>query len=264
MQKNSSKFFYKIVPSFFPYEMETRRVHWRAHLRNIEHLRRLYDKKVIHIDTSLLPDAEQINLDIPRTYADDEWFTPERQYEVKRMLKQYAAVYRGDGYIQGFNYVMTICYYVYGKDFIADAWWTFVNIISTVRPIIPDFNMKWFVWTREEWLKKFRKKIKSHRKNLWNLLEPHMAQLSHIILVKWILIWFAQTFSLEDVVYIWDALFLCKAQDRMNLYVALSVAIVNQASAKLFDASPTNLPGVFLEYRAEKPIQLIESARQYM
>ena len=243
--------------------------HWRKHLVPLFLLRRLYKMRIENVPTDNVPDATDISLDVPRTFPKHKWFSPERRHTLKTMLLQWASVNRGDGYVQGMNSILGVCMYVYCNEeenhyALADAWWTFSEIVNRVRPVIPDFNMRWFNFMREDFVKKLKKTLVVYKKNLWKLLEPHISSLSHLIMVRWIMIWFSHNFSLKDVVIIWDALFMCERRQLMDLYVAISVAILSQASPTLFSVQSSEIPRYMMDYRATKPRDIILRAKSLL
>lgn len=248
--------------------MRARAHHWRRHLENVGCLRRLYHQRVCLVSTKMLPDASTILLDIPRTFPRHPWFTKERRHTLEQQLMRYAAVFRGDGYIQGFSFIMAVALYVFesegGSESLSDSWWVGVEVIHRIRPVMPDFNMKWFDYTRTQYVDKLKRVMKKYRRNLWNLIEPHMHTISHVIMMRWIMIWFSKNFPLEDVVIIWDALFLCDHHRLMDLYVSISVAILSQAAPKLFEVPSSNIPHTITDYMAERPEEIITVARAFM
>ena len=98
-----------------------------------------------------------IQVDLPRTYPQIPW-VKQHSARIEALLVAYAAVHRGDSYLQGFNYLMTILLYTFQETTHADAdtWWCFSRIVGLVRPMMPDFNVSWFHWMRRHWLDDLR------------------------------------------------------------------------------------------------------------
>ena len=102
-----------------------------------------------------------IQHDMPRTYPNIPCVRDNRA-KLQTLLLEYAAVHRGDGYLQGFNYIMAILMCVFKGTTHADAdtWWCFARIVGLIRPLMPDFNVAWFHWLRRHWLSHFYSELK--------------------------------------------------------------------------------------------------------
>ena len=87
---------------------------WRKTLMgsNVEHKRHLYEKFIQGSDDISESLRTTIEADMPRTYAnktDIQSLTP----SIQKILVEYASIHKGDSYLQGFNYMVAILFYVF-------------------------------------------------------------------------------------------------------------------------------------------------------
>jgi|TARA_B110000091_G_C13777721_1_gene459625 hypothetical protein len=189
-----------------------------------------------------------IRADMPRTHHDVVW-VQQHIGTIEKLLVSYAAIHRGDSYLQGFNYIMANVLYVFHKSTHAeaDAWWCFARIVGLVRPLMPDFNVAWFHWLRRHWLNDFYSQLKKHRPRLAAILSDQADAFSSLVTVKWFMIWFAQTVAFKDILELWDFIIEQPPRLLMRVYTMLTYEI-------LYDAAPT------LTYRwSQEPMRLMHA-----
>ena len=189
-----------------------------------------------------------IRADLPRTYSHIGWVR-ENTNRLEALLVSYAAVHRGDSYLQGFNYIMTILLYTFKEEQHADAdtWWCFARIVGLIRPLMPDFNVAWFHWLRRHWITNFFAKLKKHRPRLASILDNDVDAFSSLITCRWFMIWFAQTVDFNEIFELWDVIIQQLPRMLMKVYTMLTYEIV-------YDAAPT------LTYQwAEEPVALMHA-----
>ena len=189
-----------------------------------------------------------IRADLPRTYSHIGWVR-ENTNRLEALLVSYAAVHRGDSYLQGFNYIMTILLYTFKEEQHADAdtWWCFARIVGLIRPLMPDFNVAWFHWLRRHWITNFFAKLKKHRPRLASILDNDVDAFSSLITCRWFMIWFAQTVDFNEIFELWDVIIQQPPRMLMKVYTMLTYEIV-------YDAAPT------LTYQwAEEPVALMHA-----
>lgn len=227
-----------------------RKSRWRASLigHDISVKRDIYYKYIHHrVD---IPHSVQLTIraDMPRTYHDVVW-VQQHINTIEKLLVSYAAIHRGDSYLQGFNYIMANVLNVFhGTTHAeADAWWCFARIVGLVRPLMPDFNVAWFHWLRRHWLVEFYSQLKKHRPRLAAILIDQSDAFSSLVTVKWFMIWFAQTVAFDDIFELWDFIIEQPPRLLMRVYTMITYEI-------LYDAAPT------LTYQwAQEPMGLLHA-----
>lgn len=218
--------------------METRRALWRRHLmgstQDVAKKRDIYQRYVApksHIDERTLGFIQR---DIPRTYPQVEW-VKQNASTITTLLVQYAAVHQADGYLQGFNYAMSIIYHVfYGDEHaLADTWWCFARWVGLVRPFIPDFNVTWFHACRRTWIEKLMYRLKKKRPQLHSILMQEAETFSNLISCKWFLIWFAQQIDFERIFVLWDVLILNPPSMVIKICTNIMIEIMIEAAPQI-------------------------------
>ena len=172
-----------------------------------------------------------IRADVPRTFVGVDM---DRE-ALETLLVSYAAVQRGDGYLQGFNYLMgTILHVFYGtEECMADTWWCFARVVGLIRPMMPDFNVAWFHWCRRQWCSEFHIHMKKRRPLLNSILRQRQEELSSLMTVRWFMVWFAQTVAFEELPVLWDFIIQQRPQQLMRVYTLLACAIVEEAATTI-------------------------------
>lgn len=218
--------------------MEERRSQWRARLMgtptDIARKRDLYYAYVkdrVDVPKVVLTTIER---DLPRTFPTVEWVTTHHQ-EIKALLVAYASVHKGDSYLQGFNYqAAVLCYVFYGTEHAAaDSWWCFCRIIGLIRPLIPDFNVAWFHWSRRYWLGELLKRLRKSRPQLHSIIEPQKERFSTLITCKWFMIWFTQTVPWNDLFELWDILIDLPSQKLLKTYTLILHEVLKEAAPSI-------------------------------
>lgn len=230
---------------------------WRHKLigPTVDEKREIYYVYVVGRD-DIEPSALQtIRSDMPRTYpALAELRAGSKT--VQKLLVQYAAVHRGDSYLQGFNYIMTILWHVFkdqehGE---ADTWWCFSRIVGLIRPLMPDFNVTWFHWMRRDWLNHFNQVLRQRRPKLASILCDRTEEFSSLVTVRWFMIWFAQTVAFTDIFKLWDFIIDQPPHLLMKTYVGLTFQILYEAAPSItyqWSHEPTKLMHAFLSLNVE-------------
>ena len=172
-----------------------------------------------------------IDRDLPRTYPNVEWMTGAIP-KIRTLLGEYAEIHRADGYLQGFNYIMTVLYNVFEHTEHADAdtWWCFSKIIGYVRPLMPDFNVTWFHWYRSHWFEEFHQSMKKDMPTMHEIIQPRKETFSTLVTVKWFMVWFAQSVTFSDIKKIWDILVACPPDRLMHVYTLIAYEFLKLAA----------------------------------
>jgi hypothetical protein len=173
-----------------------------------------------------------IDADMPRTWPKEH--IPGRDI-VKELLIEYAATQQGDSYLQGFNYIMTVLWSVFHnrENARADTFWSFARMVGLVRPLMPDFNSKWFHWYRNHWMDEFKRKIARRRPMVAAILSTDLETFSALVTVKWFMIWFTQSVAWPEILILWDFLIQVPPRQLMNVYTLITVEIITEAATTL-------------------------------
>ena len=250
---------------------------WRLYLlgnKNIIHeKRKLYFNNIATFPYSISNDINSIiKRDMPRTNFSGHPSLKEKESKViESLLHQYCQIMPCDGYMQGFAYLMYILYNVYEKDNIEhifpDTLWSFVTIVSIIRPMIPDHDPADYKIYTQKWQKYYMKhiKYKSKRTHMW--LKPFYDIICPTLTVKWLMIWFTQTFPIKDIYKIWDAIITCVPDERTKLMAIIAANVTLQHAHSIENwarESPSEIGPKLLMCRAQDADVIIEDSRQVM
>lgn len=211
---------------------------------------------------------QTIRRDMPRTYADQPAVRADI-HRVETLLVTYAAVHRGDSYLQGFNYIMAILWQVFKETehAEADTWWCFARVVGLVRPLMPDFNVTWFHWMRRHWLAQFHRELKRKRPKLESILANQTEEFSCLVTVKWFMIWFAQAVPYEDIFTLWDFIIDQPPRLLMKIYTMLTFEILYEAAPDItyqWSQQPTRLMHALLCIKVRGIERAIEQVRRHL
>ena len=158
----------------------------------------------------------QINKDLPRTRFDCEFYAnnPNNYEKLRRILFFYANEHRDVNYIQGMNEIIAIIFYIFSKDDNpfnekykeSDSYFTFEKLMEQVKDIFMMENIDYsqlYVKEQIEEIKKILKKIDS---NLMNHFHQIGLEIDNFVM-RWLLVLFAQEFTIDVAVNFWDRLF---------------------------------------------------------
>ena len=250
--------------------MSERASHWRNELMGPKvswfGKRKMYETFVRGRDDVDQTTLTTIRADMPRTYPEVEAMkdaTP----TIRSLLISYAAVQRGDGYLQGFNYIMTILWFTFEKEPYAEAdtWWCFTRVVGLIRPLMPDFNVTWFHWYRNHWFEEFHRKLKRRRPHIESIISRDTNTFSGLITVKWFMIWFAQNFSFEEIFILWDFIIAQPKQYLMQVYTLITYEIIYEAAPSVtyqWSNEPVGLLHKLLSIKVKNVAGLIENIEQ--
>ena len=239
--------------------MDERRKQWRCRLmggpKSIARKREVFDTYVRDrrdISDDIL---RTIQRDMPRTYPKVEWVS-EHLADIESLLIAYAAVQKGDSYLQGFNYHMTILYHVFQgtEHAFADTWWCFARIVGLIRPLIPDFNTTWFQWARRHWTDDLFKRIRRSRPYLHSIIETHKEHFSTLVTCKWFMLWFAQTVPWTDIFELWDIFIQVPPKHLLKTYTLITHEILKEAAPTItysYSNDPANVLHALLSIRVK-------------
>lgn len=199
--------------------------------KDIERKRKLFYTYIAIRDDISRELETVIDRDLPRTFPNITWVS-EHHDDIKRLLVSYASVHKGDSYLQGFNYQAAVICRVFFETThaAADAWWCFSRVVGLIRPLIPDFNVTWFHWSRRYWLGELLKRLRKSRPQLHSIIEPQKERFSTLITCKWFMIWFTQTVPWNDLFELWDMLIDLPSQKLLKAYTLILHEVLKEAA----------------------------------
>ena len=185
----------------------------------------------------------QINKDLPRTRPEIKFFKEkskisknETNYDViKRILYIFAKKHSDLSYVQGMNEIVAIIYYIYNLDespyikpFIeSDTYFSFELLIQEIKPIFMMENINYSQLFISLQIKQIN--------DILNAAEPELLKyfkkkdvLIDNFLMRWLLVLFAQEFSLNTSISFWDRLFTQKNKMRFICFISSSILIINK------------------------------------
>ena len=188
----------------------------------------------------------QINKDLPRTRFDVPFFEKknknndkETNYDVlRRILFFYAKEQNEIGYVQGMNEIIAIIFYIFSKDdnpfcneyLESDSYFSLVNLLEEIKSIFAMDNIHYSQLFVTQQIKEIKKILKKVEPELSNYFEEVGLELDNIVM-RWILVLFAQEFSIDIAVNFWDRLFTQK--NKMKFICYISAAIIKNNKEKI-------------------------------
>ena len=181
---------------------------------------------------------EQINKDLPRTRFNVPFFEnknknngKETNYDVlRRILFFYANEQESIGYIQGMNEIIAIIFYILSRDdnpfcneySESDAYYSLVILLEEIKDIflMNDINYSQLFVTAQ--IKEIKNILKKVEPELYNHFEKVQLELDNVVM-RWILVLFAQEFTIDVAVNFWDRLFTQKNKMKFICYISASI-----------------------------------------
>lgn len=199
--------------------------------KQIDEKRQLYEKHVRHREDICPEILHTILKDLPRTYPQCPW-VEHHISDIQPLLVSYAAVHKGDSYLQGFNYHMINTYRVFHgtQHALADTWWCFSRIVGLVRPLMPDFNLNWFSWCKSHWYNELLKRIRKTRPHMYSVLAAHEDRFSTLLTCKWFMIWFAQNVDWDELPELYDICIQTHPRDLIQLYISVVFQVMEKVA----------------------------------
>ena len=187
----------------------------------------------------------QINKDLPRTRFDCDFYAnnPNNYEKLRRILFFYANEHRDVNYIQGMNEIIAIIFYIFSKDDNpfnekykeSDSYFTFEKLMEQVKDIFMMENIDYsqlYVKEQIEEIKKILKKIDS---NLMNHFHQIGLEIDNFVM-RWLLVLFAQEFTIDVAVNFWDRLFTQKNKIKFVCYISAAIIKRNKDKIMMLDA----------------------------
>jgi len=227
--------------------------------------RAIYYKFIQHRNDISQSVLTTIQADMPRTFPGNQWIMVHTS-TIQQLLVSYAAIHKGDSYLQGFNYFMTMLLYVFQhtQHAEADSWWCFARIVGLIRPLMPDFNVAWFHWVRKHWIDDLYNKL-NKRPCFQAILFNELDSFSSLVTVRWFMIWFAQTIVFEDLPILWDFIIEQPPKNLMRIYTLLTYEILQEAAPTItceWSKNPSELLFSILSIKVDSIASAIERIKQ--
>ena len=221
---------------------------WKSKTRESFQKYRLIKKELKEYPNNILDDSDkkliiQINKDLPRTRAEISFFNEksklsknETNYDVlKRILYFYAKKHKDIGYVQGMNEIVAIIYYIYASDkspyilpFVeSDTYYSFELLMEEIQPIFMMNNINYSQLFISLQIKQINDILMAIEPNLLTYFQKKDLKID-IFLMRWLLVLFAQEFSLETSILFWDRLFTQKNKMRFICFISSAILIINK------------------------------------
>lgn len=191
------------------------------------------DKKII----------TQINKDLPRTRPQTIFFKEKSKISknetnsdvLKRILYFYAKKHKDISYVQGMNEIVAIIYYIYNLDespyikpFIeSDTYYTFELLMEEIKPIFMMENTNYSQLFLSLQIKQINDILTNVEPDLLKYFQQKDLMIDNF-LMRWLLVLFAQEFSLQTSISFWDRLFTQKNKMRFICFISSAILIINK------------------------------------
>ena len=192
----------------------------------------------------------QINKDLPRTRFDTPFFSQPNQndkketnYDVlRRILFFYANEYKDVAYVQGMNEIIALIFYIFSKDdnpFIkeyveSDAYYTFELLMAQIKNIFLLENEDYSQLFVSVQINEIKKILKNDEPQLFNYFHQINLEIDNIVM-RWILVLFAQEFTIDLAVNFWDRLFTQKDKIKFICYISAAIIKNNKNNLMTMD-----------------------------
>ena len=187
----------------------------------------------------------QINKDLPRTRFDCEFYAnnPNNYEKLRRILFFYANEHRDVNYIQGMNEIIAIIFYIFSKDDNpfnekykeSDSYFTFEKLMEQVKDIFMMENIDYSQLYVKEQIEEIKKILKKIDPNLMNHFHQIGLEIDNFVM-RWLLVLFAQEFTIDVAVNFWDRLFTQKNKIKFVCYISAAIIKRNKDKIMMLDA----------------------------
>ena len=187
----------------------------------------------------------QINKDLPRTRFDCPFYMndPKNYDTLRRILFFYAKEHQDVNYIQGMNEIIAIIFYIFSKDdnpfnknyIESDSYFTFERLLDQIKDIFKMDNIDYsqlYVKEQIEEIKNILKKVDSELMKYFQEIELELDN----IVMRWLLVLFAQEFTIDVAVNFWDRLFTQKNKIKFICYISAAIIKRNKDKIMKLDA----------------------------
>ena len=189
----------------------------------------------------------QINKDLPRTRFDCPFYSKEpKNYDtLRRILFFYAKEHQDINYVQGMNEIIAIIFYMFSKDdnpfytksyMESDSYYTFGKLMDEIKDIFKMENIEYSQLYVKEIIDEIKKILKKVDYKLSNYFDEIGLEIDNFVM-RWILVLFAQEFTIDVAVNFWDRLFTQKNKIKFICYISAAIIEKNKDIIMKLDAS---------------------------
>jgi hypothetical protein len=188
----------------------------------------------------------QINKDLPRTRFDCPFYSKEpKNYDtLRRILFFYAKEHQDINYVQGMNEIIAIIFYIFSKDdnpfytknyMESDSYYTFGKLMDEIKDIFKMENIEYSQLYIKEIIDEIKKILKKVDYKLSNYFDEIGLEIDNFVM-RWILVLFAQEFTIDVAVNFWDRLFTQKNKIKFICYISAAIIEKNKDIIMKLDA----------------------------
>ena len=188
----------------------------------------------------------QINKDLPRTRFDCPFYMnePNNYDTLRRILFFYAKEHKDVNYIQGMNEIIAIIFYIFSKDdnpfnknyIESDSYFTFERLLEQIKDIFMMENIDYSQLYIKEQIEEIKNILKKVDYELMNYFQQIELELDNVVM-RWLLVLFAQEFTIDVAVNFWDRLFTQKNKIKFICYISAAIIEKNKDIIMKLDAS---------------------------
>ena len=189
----------------------------------------------------------QIDKDLPRTRSDIPFFQEkskfnkdETNYDIMRRILFFFAKRNSElGYIQGMNEIVAIIYYifsldenVYIKPFVeSDTFFCFEILMQEIKPIFMMHNINYSQLFITMQIRQINDILKGYEPELLDYFNEKNL-IMDVFLMRWLIVLFAQEFTLESSILFWDRLIKQKNKMKFICYISAAILVLNKKKLK--------------------------------
>ena len=188
---------------------------------------------------------DQINKDLPRTRFDCDFYSknPNNYDALRRLLFIYANEHLDVHYIQGMNEIIAIIFYIFSKDDNlfnekykeSDSYFTFEILMEEIKDIFIMENIDYSQLFIKEQIEQIKKILKKIDVKLSNYFEDIGLEIDNIVM-RWLLVLFAQEFTIDVAVNFYDRVFTQKNKIKFICYISAAIIEKNKDTLMTLDS----------------------------
>ena len=227
-------------------------VNWKKitldHFNSYQTLKKFYKDFPNNLsDKNDLKILMQINKDLPRTRTEINFFNEkskfnkeETNYDIlRRILFIFAKRNQELGYVQGMNEIVAIIYYIYSLDenvyikpFVeSETFYSFEILLQEIKPIFMLQNVNYSQLFITMQIKQINDILKETAPDLLNYFNQ-INLVMDVFLMRWLIVLFAQEFTFEGAISLWDRLFTQKNKMKFICYISAAILVINKKKLK--------------------------------
>ena len=188
----------------------------------------------------------QINKDLPRTRFDCPFYSKEpKNYDtLRRILFFYAKEHQDINYVQGMNEIIAIIFYIFSKDdnpfytknyMESDSYYTFGKLMDEIKDIFKMENIEYSQLYIKEIIDEIKKILKKVDYKLSNYFDEIGLEIDNIVM-RWLLVLFAQEFTIDVAVNFYDRVFTQKNKIKFICYISAAIIEKNKDTLMTLDS----------------------------